>query len=51
MDFDGNITDGNLPVKQRKLVEAWIILHREELSANWQLAKEKQVLFKINPLK
>jgi len=51
MDFDGNITDGNLPVKQRKLVEAWIILHREELAANWQLAKEKQVLFKIDPLK
>jgi len=51
VDFNGNILDGELPHKQRKLVEAWIVLHQEELYANWRLAKEKEGLFKIDPLK
>ena len=51
VDFDGNILEGELPVKQRKLIEAWIVLHQDELYANWQLAKDKQNLFKIDPLK
>ena len=51
VDFNGDILEGELPVKQRKLIEAWIILHQDELYANWQLAKDKQGLFKIDPLK
>ena len=51
VDFNGNILEGELPVKQRKLIEAWIVLHQDELYANWQLAKDKQGLFKIDPLK
>ena len=51
VDFNGDILEGALPVKQRKLIEAWIILHQDELYANWQLAKDKQGLFKIDPLK
>ncbi len=51
VDFNGNILEGELPVKQRKLIEAWIVLHQDELYANWQLAKDKQNLFKIDPLK
>ena len=50
-DFDGNMTEGSIPTKQMKLVEAWIVIHREELEANWKLAREKQVLYKIDPLK
>ena len=50
-DFDGVITEGSIPVKQKKLVEAWIVLHRDELEANWKLAQEKQIMFKIDPLK
>lgn len=26
-DFYGNILEGNLPNKQKKLVEAWILIH------------------------
>ena len=51
MDFNGDILEGELPSKQRKLIEAWIVLHQDELYANWQLAKDKQGLFKIDPLK
>lgn len=51
VDFNGDILEGELPFKQRKLIEAWIVLHQDELYANWQLAKDKQSLFKIDPLK
>ena len=51
VDFNGDILEGELPGKQRKLMEAWIVLHQDELYANWQLAKDKQTLFKIDPLK
>lgn len=51
MDFNGTILEGTIPAKQRKLIDAWIVLHQDELYANWQLAKDKQSLFKIDPLK
>jgi hypothetical protein len=47
----GEMMEGKLPNKQRKLVEAWIELHRDELLADWQLAISGQDLFKIDPLK
>ncbi len=48
---DGRLLSGDLPVKQRKLVEAWIELHREELAADWELAKSGEPPFKIAPLR
>ena len=50
-DFDGNLIEGNLPNKQRKLIEAWILIHKEELLANWELLKNKDQPIKIEPLK
>lgn len=35
MDIKGRTLSGKLPKKQQKLVEAWIILHEEELRAAW----------------
>lgn len=49
--FDGELFEGSLPKKQRKLVEAWIELHSDELKANWTLAQEGEPVFKIEPLK
>jgi hypothetical protein len=43
--------DGSLPQRQCRLVEAWIELHREELLADWELAKAGETLFNIDPLK
>lgn len=51
-NFNGEQIDGDkLPKKQCKLVEAWIELHKEELAANWKLARDGEQMFKIEPLK
>ena len=48
---DGEIIGGDLPPKKIKLVQAWIIMHEEDLMANWKLATNEQNIFKIEPLK
>jgi hypothetical protein len=48
---EGQLISGDFPIKQRKLVEAWIELHREELLADWELAKNGEEPFKIEPLR
>lgn len=49
-DFEGNLLEGELPRKQRKYVEAWILLHEDELRANWKLLQAGEPFFKIKPL-
>jgi hypothetical protein len=48
---DGELIDGNLKTPQIRLVQAWIILHADELTANWELATDEKNIFKIEPLK
>ena len=50
-DLDGNLIVGNIPNKQRKLVEAWIEIHKEELYELWCVIQEGKDIFKIEPLK
>jgi hypothetical protein len=45
------IIEGNLPPKQTKLVLAWSEIHQEELLADWELAINGEIPFKIDPLK
>ncbi len=47
---DGDILAGELPRKQLRLVQAWIELHRDELSANWEIAISGENPYKISPL-
>ena len=47
----GEITDGKLPVRQTKLVLAWVEIHKEELMADWALASKGELPFPIEPLK
>lgn len=47
---DGKLLNGEIPIKQRKLIEAWIEIHRDELLADWELAIEGAELFNIEPL-
>ena len=47
---DGSILNGSLPNTKRKLVEAWIETHRDDLLADWQLAVEGTTVFKIKGL-
>lgn len=50
-DLEGNLIVGNIPNKQRKLVEAWIEIHKEELNSLWHIVQEGREAFKIEPLK
>lgn len=47
----GNLLDGDLPSKQMKLVQAWIVLHSDELMADWMLAAAGETPYKIEPLR
>ena len=44
------ITNGEFPRKQKRLVQAWAELHIDELKANWKLAMNEEPVYKINPL-
>jgi hypothetical protein len=48
---DGKLLEGALKPNKMKLVQAWIEIHAEELSADWDLAISGQSVFKIDPLK
>jgi len=47
----GEKTEGNLPKDKEKLVSAWIILHKDELMANWELTQNGELPYNIEPLK
>lgn len=49
-DFDSNRINGDMPLKQEKLIQAWIQIHKEELNSLWILMREENKYFKIKPL-
>lgn len=49
--LDGSVLNGEIPVSKKRLVQAWIEIHRESLLANWELAVNGQVPFAIEPLR
>ncbi|MFT4093831.1 MAG: DUF4160 domain-containing protein [Niabella sp.] len=49
--MDGELLNGELPLKQMKLVQAWIEIHKEELIADWTLCQNGEEPFNIEPLK
>jgi len=49
--IDGELLGGSLPVKQLKLIQAWLILHEEEAYAAWNKAVQSQPFDKIEPLR
>ncbi len=49
-DFNSNLLQGYLPSRQIKLIQAWSLLPKDELVANWELCKSNEQLFYINPL-
>jgi len=50
-DLEGNIIHGDLPNNKKQLVNAWIILHKEELEADWELAQGNEPVVPIEPLR
>jgi hypothetical protein len=49
--IDGELLAGTLPTKQFKLVQAWLVLHEEELYSIWNNAVQGKPFEKIEPLR
>jgi hypothetical protein len=49
--LDGEIITGSFPRKQNAFVKAWTLLHEDELAADWTLAVNGEVTFRIEPLR
>ncbi|MCK5145505.1 DUF4160 domain-containing protein [bacterium] len=46
----GEILAGKIPNRCKKLIQAWIEIHKDELVADWELALNGERVFKIKPL-
>jgi len=51
ISLDGEIFQGDFPSKQLQLLKAWMIIHYEDLEANWKLLSSGEPIFRIDPLK
>ena len=49
--IDGELLAGSLPVKQLKIITAWLCIHEDELYAAWNNAVRGLHFDKIEPLK
>ena len=49
--LDGTVLEGEIPKGKRKLLEAWMEIHREDLEANWKLLSNGEQFFRIDPLR
>lgn len=49
--LDGDLLSGSIPVKQLRLVEAWMTIHEEELYKAWNDAVRSIPFSKIDPLR
>ncbi|MDR3047368.1 MAG: DUF4160 domain-containing protein, partial [Bacteroidales bacterium] len=47
----GEKIEGALPSDKEKLVSAWIVLHKDELLADWELAQNGELPYNIDPLR
>lgn len=48
---DLEVFEGKMPSKQLKMLLGWAAFHQEELRENWELARNQQELFTIEPLR
>jgi len=48
---DGELLEGKMKKSKRKLLQAWIEIHQDELMADWELAINGEQIFKIDPLR
>ena len=45
------VLEGSMPSKQLKMLLGWAAFNQEELRENWELARNQQELFSIEPLR
>ena len=48
---DAEILVGKFPPKETKFVQSWILLRQKELMANWRLAANNEIPYKVDPLR
>ena len=48
---EGELLEGDLPKAKKRLIQAWIELHREDLLTNWELAVNGVSPLPIEPLR
>ncbi len=51
VSLDGQDLEGSIPRNKRKLLDAWMEIHHDELVANWTLLSNGEKPAKIEPLK
>jgi nitrate reductase beta subunit len=49
--LSAEIIDGNMPATKNKLILGWLVLHKVELLANWELCQNGEIPFKIEGLR
>lgn len=49
--LDGELLEGNIPERQQRQIKVWAELHTDELAADWEVAREHEELFRIDPLR
>ena len=47
----GEVLDGYLNQSKLKLVQAWLTIHLDDLTANWRLMMNGNEVFRIDPLR
>ena len=48
---DGELLEGSLHLAKKRLIQAWIEVHREDLLTDWELAVNGNTPLPIEPLK
>ncbi len=48
---DCEIIEGKMPIRQLRMIQAWIEIRRDELLADWELCQNGEKPFQIEPLK
>jgi len=51
MNTGGELISGNMPPSKEKLIQAWMVIHKDELFADWALAVKGEEPFRIEPLR
>lgn len=49
--IDGDLLSGSIPIKQLKIINAWLAIHEDELYKAWNNAVRGLHFDKIEPLK
>jgi len=47
---DGTLLQGKFPKRQLAFVKEWVLMHRDSLIENWNLALAHAEVFRIEPL-